>query len=85
MEIVGFENMYTPNFKMFPNPVNDYCMIELPFSVENKRINVMNSLGQITHSYLINGAQFKLETQVWPKGIYIVQIEGFGNSRLIKQ
>lgn len=85
MEIVGLEDVYLPQFKMFPNPANEYCMIEFPTQVENKRVSVLNSLGQITQTYLVNGTQFKLETQSWAKGVYIIQVEGFGNSRLIKQ
>lgn len=85
MEIVGLENFKQPNFKLFPNPANEYCIIELPNYLENKTVMVSNCLGQNVRSFIISGTQFKLETRDWAKGMYIIQVEGYGNSRLVVQ
>lgn len=84
MEVVGLDDLNIPQFNLFPNPANDICMIELPMQVENKAVQILNSLGQVVHTYIINGTQLKLDVQTWTKGVYIVQIEGFGNRRLVK-
>lgn len=87
MEIVfiGIEDENEPNFRLFPNPANDYCMIELPVAVEGKKVTILNGLGQVMSTQFIYGTQLKIDTQHWTKGIYIVQIEDYGNRRLVKQ
>jgi hypothetical protein len=85
LEVVGLEETFVPQFQLFPNPAFDYCMIELPFAVKNKQVNILNSLGQVVGAYLINGTQLKINTETWPKGIFIVQMDGFGSRQLVKQ
>jgi hypothetical protein len=85
MEIVGLEENTLPDFQLYPNPAHDYCIIELPFVVNNKKLQVLNSLGQVVGNYIMNGNQLKMDTETWPRGVYILQIEGFGNRRLVKQ
>lgn len=82
---VGIDENMGPNFQLFPNPANDFCIIQLSSSVDGKRLSILNSLGQVVKTQLVFGNQVQLDTQNWVRGIYIVQIEDFGNQRLVKQ
>jgi hypothetical protein len=82
---IGIENESNDLFQLYPNPVSDECMIKLPSVVENLKVVITNSIGELVSTHLINGTELKIETQTWSKGIYFVQIDGLGTQRLMKQ
>ncbi len=82
---IGIENESQNLFQLYPNPVSDDCIIKLPSSVANLKVIVTNNVGQVIGNYMLNGTELKIDTRMWAKGIYFVQINGLGTQRLMKQ
>jgi hypothetical protein len=82
---VGIEDQTENIFRLYPNPATNECMIQLPTPVNSAKVVVTNGVGQVMATYNLTGAQLKMDTETWPKGIYFVQIEELGTQRLMKQ
>lgn len=61
------------SIKLFPNPSQNYFMIE----ADNKltKIEIINAAGELIHTELPDKQELKIDTQVWPKGIYFVKLK----------
>ena len=65
---------------IYPNPANEYVNIELPESIQNATIRIMNSIGQIiVEQTVISSGNSKtikqINTSTFAKGIYTIVIE----------
>ena len=65
---------------IYPNPATDYVSIELPESILNANIRIMNSIGQIVVEQTITASgnsktKKQINTSNFAKGIYTVAIE----------
>ena len=68
------------NLKVFPNPVDDYVSLTIPFSESEILIKVFNEHGQLVFHKLVNrlGPQeswYQLNIERLKSGIYFVQLE----------
>ena len=64
------------NIYMYPNPAQDFVMIQLDFTKENLKIDLINELGQIlkTSKILKGTTTIRFETDELYNGIYFVRI-----------
>ena len=80
---VGLEEM-AHDIKIYPNPVQDRLIIkntELPKSISYK---VINTQGQILDFGQLNLLKNEIDFQVYPKGIYVLDLNEEGD-RMIKK
>ncbi len=73
------------NIFVYPNPVKDEMVIEMPGNSETVKFEIMNSLGQVVHrGHLTDKAVVKMEK--FSAGAYVVKVSGEngGVRRIIK-
>lgn len=71
---VGIVNIQNRDFKIYPVPANDNLTIE---SAQNDIINsitILDALGQIIYSGIINKSELRLNVSDYKDGIYIIHI-----------
>jgi Secretion system C-terminal sorting domain len=61
-------------WRMYPNPTNDYLTIECNKEVEGKTILLQDANGKVVHTQIIQGKSIKLKMQHLPKGIYFLRL-----------
>jgi hypothetical protein len=77
----GVENDFTSNnVAITPNPGNGFFNIQLPITNSEKRIVVINALGQIVYDKLIQDNSFVVDLSTMPSGMYFLRIDGEGIS-----
>ncbi|HAR72054.1 MAG TPA: hypothetical protein DCR77_01405, partial [Flavobacteriaceae bacterium] len=59
--------------KIYPNPVVDVLNIET--DTNRNSIKIIDLTGKIIDSYSINEKKISLQVNLYPKGIYIVEVE----------
>jgi hypothetical protein len=69
-----FDDLITQNLRMYPNPVQDKAIIELPLQAQTYTISVYNLLGQKALEKTITAAnQTSLELATLPQGVYVLE------------
>ncbi|MBA2422139.1 MAG: T9SS type A sorting domain-containing protein [Chitinophagales bacterium] len=63
-----------------PNPGNGLYNVQLPNTNSEKRIVVINALGQIVYDKLIQDNSFVVDISLMPSGMYFLRIDGKGIS-----
>lgn len=63
-----------------PNPGNGLYHVQLPNTNSEKRIVVINALGQIVYDKLIPNNSFVVDISTMPSGMYFLRIDGEGIS-----
>lgn len=86
LQIVGgvsvLENQLN-SWKMYPNPAKNELFVERQQATAPAVLRVHNSLGQMVLQQEITDQIFRLSTQGWSEGIYLVEWEGQSQRLLI--
>jgi hypothetical protein len=61
------------SFSLYPNPADNEFYIATKLNIQAK-IEIWNALGQLKHTFYIQGNQAKINSSAWPTGLYIVKI-----------
>lgn len=72
--------MAIAGFEMFPNPAVSEVTVSLS-SAENEVLSVFRVDGQVVLQKQLQGGKLSLDTNGWPKGLYLVHVEGIGVTR----
>lgn len=62
--------------KVFPNPANDLVGIRLPFNHSFKNIQLLNAMGQVVYSQMLNDNAVIISTDQLPEGLYFIHLNG---------
>jgi hypothetical protein len=84
--IPGFEDLTEAGITMFPNPAKDNLTIK--GLVENSSVSILNTVGQIVYSSLIEGSKAVINVSSFDDGVYILQIDLNGKivtTKFVKQ
>ena len=79
---LGTSNFDTSKFVYYPNPVND--ILNLQYSQEISKVQVINLLGQQVISKALNATQGQIDMSGLPAGTYLVKITADGVEKTIK-
>jgi hypothetical protein len=72
--VTKIENdIYLPYLKLYPNPVTDILNIESQINMFS--ILIMDNIGQVVCQQAINAKSIQINTTLFKKGIYYLQIE----------
>ncbi|MDP2188648.1 MAG: LamG-like jellyroll fold domain-containing protein [Sphingobacteriaceae bacterium] len=63
------------DFKLFPNPGNDFLQLQWPAELEQLEVKVFSTLGQLVYSGRSQEANLRINTEAWPAGMYYLQIQ----------
>ncbi|MTI39323.1 T9SS type A sorting domain-containing protein [Fulvivirga lutimaris] len=80
LEVVNITSLeQTSTLKIYPNPVDDYLIIQNPESIE---IQLFNASGVLIHSE--NGSDIKIATAQWNSGLYFIRVQDNTETRWFK-
>ena len=65
-------NLKPKEVSIYPNPIDDFGIIEFPDYVSNLSVRLLDSQGQLKRSFLINGDSYRLERQNLVRGVYFL-------------
>jgi len=71
--ITGSNALHTLNFRIFPNPVKDQCIIS-GGNVKGSVIYIFNEYGRLVSQNIANSNRFILNVQKYTPGIYFVKV-----------
>jgi len=71
-----------PELSVFPNPANDYVMINTD---QNVSINITNILGQTVYTSIANTEKIRIDVSNWKAGIYLVHILGSDGAQSVSK
>ena len=71
--ISGTNENLDKTIKIYPNPATDFLEIESPLCI--KKIRVYNKIGQLKSTFEPDSYRFKLNTQDFEIGVYILNLE----------
>lgn len=74
--------------KIYPNPVSDYCYIEIGLDFKEAEIALYDSSGRLMQSLKTKNTVTKINTSVLPQGIYVVTAKTetkIVNAKIIKK
>ena len=78
---VGIDDVNTMSLRLYPNPVNNYCILESENGI--REVVVINTLGQEVLRTLADGSnQVRIETASLPKGVYVVKVRNNENEAM---
>jgi len=82
----GIDEQVLEQVKVFPNPIQNELHIQLPLTVKsNSTITIFNELGQVVFERQSNNsADIHINTTLWEKGVYFIQVQNNSSSRTIK-
>lgn len=78
-ELVSVENNFQNLVRVYPNPVNDYLMIES--KTEIQQLNIYTATGQLAHSDMVAAGKYRLNVSHFERGVYIVSMQFADGSR----
>jgi len=76
------------DFKLFPNPGNDFLQLQWPAELEQLEVKVFSTLGQLVYSGHSQEASLRINTEAWPAGMYYLQLQsnlGWSSMPWLKQ
>lgn len=75
--LVGTNNLTENIIKLYPNPANNYCVLELPKTTYNAEVSVLDLLGKpILWLKPISSSEFvNLDVSKIPSGIYLLTLK----------
>ena len=83
---LGIEDIKQDEFVLYPNPTNDILYLSIGKSInqlENFKLIVFNTLGQIVNEIPIRNSNMQISTRNWgASGVYFVKIVDVSNSIL---
>lgn len=71
---LGTDDFLLAQFKMFPNPSNDFITVELPDGISTAVISIYDYLGRIIIKESLEVTSSKIVTSNLQKGTYIVKV-----------
>lgn len=71
---LGSEDFLLAQFKMYPNPSNDFITIELPNGILSAEVFIHDYLGRVVMKESIDVTSSKIVTSNLQKGTYIVKV-----------
>jgi hypothetical protein len=74
----------TTSFKIYPNPANDYLIIQNQKTIQNGKLVIKNEIGQNIITSIINGNQTHLDISRLKQGIYFVEVWSDNNRKIVK-
>ncbi len=75
------ESLIEDNFRLYPNPANDFVFIEMPVHLDLNKVELQlfNVLGQMQKSLLIEGQKsFRLDVHELESGVYFLKMRSNG-------
>ena len=76
VEYVGVDDLETPGaWSVYPNPIESQLTISSANALEFHLVQIFNALGQVIWSERVS-AQVTIEVDAWPRGMYVVDIQG---------
>jgi hypothetical protein len=84
-KLTGTTPLRTNLIKVFPNPANDYLVIDFGnySSMSGYEINILNATGKSVYNSLINKSSVKIDLNSWTgKGVYFIRIFDTQGSRI---
>ncbi|MEG2071334.1 MAG: agmatine deiminase family protein, partial [Bacteroidales bacterium] len=83
---VGIAQTNPNRFKLYPNPVSEYCIITGGYV---EQVTVFNSIGQLMEQRQVKDQTIRLACSSWNSGIYFIKLEdetgNFTVKRMIKK
>jgi hypothetical protein len=76
---VGIAESTTLTLSLFPNPVADRITLTMSSS-DVHAVELYNSLGQLIHASKIFGSQVSIDVSEFPKGYYVVRVNGLSKT-----
>lgn len=71
----GTEIKMKNEVELYPNPVHDYLILNLPDEIKNSTLEIMDIQGRILYTVSLNGAQNRLDISHFPAGVYLARIQ----------
>lgn len=71
---LGSEDFLLAQFKMYPNPSNDFITIELPDGISSAEVFIYDYLGRVVMKESLDVTSSKIVTSNLQKGTYIVKV-----------
>jgi hypothetical protein len=75
--------------RVYPNPCSDYCTVEIPNNIQQRAIELVNSLGKTVWQLTVpasgsNTTHFSIPVAQLPSGIYWLKQNGLTTQKIIK-
>jgi len=71
----GVLNLENENARVYPNPAEDYVIIELPLDVSLCRVNILSCTGLMVRTVEFTGQTYRLNLADINSGLYILRVE----------
>jgi PKD repeat protein len=76
-DCVGIGEDNIGSFSIYPNPVKDELVIRFAGQAADRRVVVVNQLGQVIYDHMTGGSQhFTVNTSSLSKGVYMLRVYG---------
>lgn len=72
----------TPTIKIYPNPTQDFVMLE---TLQKASYKIISSEGKVVDIGLLNVGTQQLDTRQWSKGMYLIQLQEESSSQLYQE
>jgi hypothetical protein len=87
---IGINDWNKENVILYPIPTNDFLTIELPLSLAEGKIEILNSIGQFVYvqDIPVNENKLKIAVNTLSKGIYFLKVKDGNkvyNARFVKE
>ena len=80
------ENIKTTRLSLFPNPVGDYCRLQLSdYKGTPMKLEVYNSIGALIGAETVNAWEYTLNTAHFATGVYFVKITSEDKSTVVSR
>lgn len=82
----SMEDRQTDELEMYPNPFSESFTVKLPQGIKREGVSIINLLGdEQNFTYSILNNEMVIHTHEFPKGIYLLHIQGVGKSKIEKR
>lgn len=78
-------NEYPIQFSIYPNPAQDFIVIDLQEENNKGRLNIMNALGYQVYETQLSDSKIRVDLSNFPKGIYICTFTQENNISISKK
>jgi hypothetical protein len=70
----GIAPVALASVRVYPNPVSERLIVELPVSLDKVSIEVTDALGRVVLRETVSGTRFELRADNWSSGIYTLSL-----------
>ena len=82
VNILGGDDAAELALVAYPNPVTDVLVLEGLNAGE--RVQVRSAVGQLMAETEADGRELRLDASAWPRGLYLIQVEGHSALKVLK-